>query len=161
MRSSVGQIVTPSPHGNTFSYHRFRWPMALILWNRILGLVAVHTPTMPLHIACMHHLPHLHSKLFILAHELVDREPESATSWYAVGVWYLTQKKWPEARTYFRCVHISDTIGLRGSFMTSKTSLMDPRFGPAWIAFAHTFAFEGEHDHAVTAYSTCARMFAG
>lgn len=38
---------------------------------------------------------------------------------------------------------------------------MDPRFGPAWIAFAHTFALEGEHDHAVTAYSTCARMFAG
>lgn len=38
---------------------------------------------------------------------------------------------------------------------------MDPRFGPAWIAFAHTFAMEGEHDHAVTAYSTCARMFAG
>jgi len=159
MRSSVGQIVMPSRRGKTFSYHRFRW--VLIFWNRILGLVAVHTPTMPLHIACMHHLPHLHSKLFILAHELVDREPESATSWYAVGVWYLTQKKWPEARTYFRCVHISDTIRHRGSFMTSKTSLMDPRFGPAWIAFAHTFAFEGEHDHAVTAYSTCARMFAG
>lgn len=38
---------------------------------------------------------------------------------------------------------------------------MDPRFGPAWIAFAHTFALEGEHDHAVTAYSTCARMFTG
>jgi anaphase-promoting complex subunit 6 len=38
---------------------------------------------------------------------------------------------------------------------------MDPRFGPAWIAFAHTFAMEGEHDHAVTAYSTCARMFVG
>lgn len=45
--------------------------------------------------------------------------------------------------------------------MNSKTSLMDPRFAPAWIAFAHTFALEGEHDHAVTAYSTCARMFTG
>lgn len=43
----------------------------------------------------------------------------------------------------------------------SKTSLMDPRFAPAWVAFGHTFALEGEHDHAVTAYSTCARMFAG
>jgi anaphase-promoting complex subunit 6 len=69
---------------------------------RVLGLVAVHAPTMPLHIACMHHLQHLHSNLFILAHELVDREPESAISWYAVGVWYLTQKKWADARTYFR-----------------------------------------------------------
>ena len=38
---------------------------------------------------------------------------------------------------------------------------MDPRFGPAWIAFGHTFALESEHDHAVTAYSTCARMFTG
>ena len=76
-------------------------------WSRILGLVAVHTPTMPLHIACMHYLSHLHSKLFILAHELVDREPESATSWYAVGVWYLTQKKWSDARTYFRCARFS------------------------------------------------------
>lgn len=47
------------------------------------------------------------------------------------------------------------------SFMISKTSLMDPRFGPAWVAFGHTFALEGEHDHAVTAYSTCARMFTG
>jgi len=125
-------------------YAQFRWLDCYAITSRILSLVAVHIPTMPLHIACMHHLSHLHSKLFILAHELVDREPESATSWYAVGVWYLTQKKWSDARTYF-----------------SKTSLMDPRFGPAWIAFAHTFAFEGEHDHAVTAYSTCARMFAG
>ncbi|TFY65559.1 hypothetical protein EVG20_g5530 [Dentipellis fragilis] len=125
-------------------YAQFRWADCFVITSRILGLVAVHAPTMPLHIACMHHLKHLHSKLFILAHELVEREPESAISWYAVGVWYLTQKKWADARTYF-----------------SKTSLMDPRFGPAWIAFAHTFAFEGEHDHAVTAYSTCARMFTG
>lgn len=43
----------------------------------------------------------------------------------------------------------------------SKTSLMDPRFAPAWIAFAHAFSMEGEHDHAVTAYSTCARLYTG
>jgi anaphase-promoting complex subunit 6 len=43
----------------------------------------------------------------------------------------------------------------------SKTSLMDPRFAPAWIAFGHTFAVEGEHDHAITAYSTAARLFQG
>ncbi|KAI0767907.1 TPR-like protein [Irpex lacteus] len=125
-------------------YSQFRWADCHVITSRILGLVSVHAPTMPLHIACLYHLPHLHSKLFILAHELVEREPESPISWYAVGVWYLTTKKWSEARTYF-----------------SKTSLMDPRFAPAWIAFAHTFALEGEHDHAVTAYSTCARMFTG
>ena len=136
--------------------------------HRILGLVSVHAPTMPLHIACLHHLKHLHSKLFVLAHELVEREPESPISWYAVGVWYLTQKKWSDARTYFRCVVVYCSLlavlytdGPPYIISDSKTSLMDPRFGPAWIAFAHTFAFEGEHDHAVTAYSTCARMFTG
>ena len=72
------------------------------LYASILALVDVHEHTMPLHIACMHHLPHLHSKLFILAHEMVEKEPEAAMSWYAVGVWYLTSKKWAEARTYFR-----------------------------------------------------------
>src|SRR6266545_7466906 len=59
---------------------------------------------MPLHIACMYHLSHLHSKLFILAHEMVDREPENPISWYAVGVWYLGGQKWPQARQYFRSV---------------------------------------------------------
>ncbi|KAF8072071.1 hypothetical protein FPV67DRAFT_1483779 [Lyophyllum atratum] len=125
-------------------YANFRWADCFVITSRILGLVSIHNATMPLHIACMYHLSHLHSKLFILAHEMVDREPENPISWYAVGVWYLSGGKWAQARQYF-----------------SKTSLMDPRFGPAWIAFAHTFALEGEHDHAVTAYSTCARMFTG
>ncbi|KAG6833379.1 hypothetical protein H0H87_007996 [Tephrocybe sp. NHM501043] len=125
-------------------YANFRWADCFVITSRILGLVSIHNSTMPLHIACMYHLSHLHSKLFILAHEMVDREPENPISWYAVGVWYLSGGKWAQARQYF-----------------SKTSLMDPRFGPAWIAFAHTFALEGEHDHAVTAYSTCARMFTG
>ena len=38
---------------------------------------------------------------------------------------------------------------------------MDPHFGPAWIGFAHTFAAEGEHDQAISAYSTAARLFQG
>ena len=67
-----------------------------------MGLVNVHNASMPLHIACMYHLSHLHSKLFILAHEMVDREPENPMSWYAVGVWYLSGCKWGQARQYFR-----------------------------------------------------------
>lgn len=64
-------------------------------------MVSVHGPTMALHIACMYHLSHLHSKLFLLAHELVDTNPEASISWYAVGVWYLATKKWEEARNFF------------------------------------------------------------
>ena len=121
----------------------------------------MHAPTMPLHIACMHHLPYLHSKLFMLAHELVEKEPEAAISWYTVGVWYLTSRKWGEARKYFRYVCVGLVLIRCLMIPCSKTSLMDPRFGPAWIAFGHTFAIEGEHDHAITAYSTSARLFQG
>lgn len=76
---------------------------------RILGLTAVHAPTMPLHIACLYHIARQHSKLFILAHELVEREPESHISWYAVGVWYMSVKKYSDARTYFRFVRTLPT----------------------------------------------------
>ena len=38
---------------------------------------------------------------------------------------------------------------------------MDANFGMAWIGFAHSFAFEGEHDQAISAYSTAAKMFKG
>ena len=41
----------------------------------------------------------------------------------------------------------------------SKSSLLDPRFAPSWIAFGHSFSLEGESDQAVTAYSTAARKF--
>lgn len=125
-------------------YTSFRWGECFAVTSRILALTSLHTPTVPLHIACMYHLNHLHSKLFLLAHEMVDREPENPLSWYAVGIWYLTNGKWGDARAYL-----------------SKTTLMDPRFAPAWAAFGHTFALEAEHDHAVTAYSTCARIFPG
>lgn len=70
--------------------------------SRILGLTNVHKNTMPLHIACMYHLSHLNSQLFLLAHELVDKEPENAISWYSVGIWYMCVEKYQEARTYFR-----------------------------------------------------------
>lgn len=52
----------------------------------------------------MYYLTHMRSKLFVLAHEMVDREPENPLAWYAVGVWYLAGAKYPLARQYFGCV---------------------------------------------------------
>ena len=101
--------VTSRQVSQTFARPRI---LMQLLNFRILGLVTVHAPTMPLHIACLYHLSHLHSKLFILAHELVEREPENPISWYAVGVWYLTIKKWSEARTYFRSVTSAYIVGI-------------------------------------------------
>ena len=73
----------------------------LISYVRILALHSSHRPTLPLHLSCMHHLPHLRSKLFLLAHDLVENEPDDAISWYAVGMWYFSGRRWEESRRYF------------------------------------------------------------
>ncbi|KAF8322575.1 TPR-like protein [Clavulina sp. PMI_390] len=125
-------------------FSQFRYADCFAITSRILENTKIHPPTLRLHIACMQQLPNQRPKLFLLAHELMQKEPESPISSYAVASWYIFAKKYPMARRWI-----------------AKTTLMDPRNEPAWIAFAHTFAFEGEHDQAITAYSTCARLFRG
>ncbi|KAG9017193.1 anaphase promoting complex subunit cdc16 [Tulasnella sp. 427] len=125
-------------------YAQYRWQDAFTITSRIQELVGIHPTSLPIHIACMHNLRHLHPRLFLLAHQLVDKDPDEPVSWYAVGVYYLMTRKFLDARKFF-----------------SKANLMDPRFGPAWIGFAHSYSYEGEHDHAIVAYSTAARLFPG
>ncbi|WVO17769.1 hypothetical protein L204_105467 [Cryptococcus depauperatus] len=125
-------------------YAKYKWEECYAVTSKILSRIPNHPAALPLHLACMHHLPRLRSSLFMLAHDLVEQDPGAATTWYAVGLWYFSGKKWGHARRYF-----------------SKANLIDSRFAPAWIAFAHSFAYEGEHDHAITAYSTSARLFSG
>lgn len=71
---------------------------------RILQRLPNHPSALPLHLACMHHIHRLRSSLFMLAHDLVDQDPQAATTWYAVGLWYFSGKRWGEARRYFRYV---------------------------------------------------------
>ena len=121
-----------------------QWEDCYVITSSILERIPGHTGSLPLHLACMYHIPRLHSTLFLFAHDLVEEEPHQAMTWYAVGLWYLCGKKWGDARRYF-----------------SKACLIDQRNGPAWIAFAHSHAWEGEHDQAITAYSTAQRQFPG
>lgn len=125
-------------------YTALRFADCFAVTSRIVARHPTHRATLPLHLSCMYHLPKLRSRLFVLAHQLVDTDPDDALSWYAVGLWYFTGRRWEEARRYF-----------------GKSVLLDARFGPAWVAFAHTYAFEGEHDQAITAYSTALRHFQG
>jgi len=97
----------------------------------------------PTYLACLHELGEK-NKIFLVSHNLADNHPDEPCTWLAVGVYYLTIGRIAEARRFF-----------------SKSSMMDPHFGPAWIGFAHTFAAEGEHDQAISAYSTAARLFQG
>ncbi|KAF2197137.1 TPR-like protein [Delitschia confertaspora ATCC 74209] len=120
-----------------------RFQSALQLTSSIIQIDRYNFSAMPIHLACLHELGETNA-LFLLAHELVDAHPEEPCAWLAIGVYYLSISRIAEARRYF-----------------SKASMMDPHFGPAWIGFAHTFAAEGEHDQAISAYSTAARLFQG
>ncbi|KAI9846328.1 MAG: anaphase promoting complex subunit cdc16 [Sclerophora amabilis] len=120
-----------------------RFKDALMLTKSILDTDKYNFSIYPLHLACLHELNQKNT-LFLVSHDLADHHPDEPCTWLAVGVYYLTINKIAEARRFF-----------------SKASMMDPHFGPAWIGFAHTFAAEGEHDQAISAYSTAARLFQG
>lgn len=120
-----------------------RFQDAVNLTTQILTVDPYNFACVPLHLALLAQLGHTHS-LFSLSHDLADTHPGEPCTWLAVGTYYLSMNRVPEARSYF-----------------SKASLMDPHFGAAWIGFAHTFAAEGESDQAIAAYSTAARLFQG
>lgn len=124
-----------------FTHCRFN--EALQLTSSVLADDKYNFAILPVHLASLHELGQKNA-LFLLAHDLTDTHPSEPCTWLAVGIYYLSISRIAEARRYF-----------------SKASVMDPHFGPAWIGFAHTFAAEGEHDQAISAYSTAARLFQG
>lgn len=69
------------------------------------------------------------AELFCIAHKLVDLYSDQAISWYAVGCYYDLIGKSDPARRYL-----------------SKATSIDRLFGPAWLAYGHSFAKENEHD---------------
>ena len=120
-----------------------RFEQVLEITKTVLDSDEYNFSIYPLHLACLHELNKTND-LFLLAHQLADLHPGEPSTWLAVGIYYLSISQIAEARRYF-----------------TKASIMDPHFGPAWIGFAHTFAAEGEHDQAINAYSTGARLFQG
>lgn len=120
-----------------------RFKEALAITASVLDTDEYNFSIYPLHLACLYELSQRNA-LFLLSHRLADVHPDEPGTWLAVGVYYLSISQIAEARRFF-----------------SKASMMDPHFGPAWIGFAHTFAAEGEHDQAISAYSTAARLFQG
>lgn len=124
-------------------YTQCRYKDALGITGGILDSDKYNFAVYPIHLACLHEL-RMTNVLFLVAHDLADHHPEEPCTWLAVGIYYFSIGRVADARRYF-----------------SKASMMDAHFGPAWIGFAHTFAAEGEHDQAISAYSTAARLFTG
>lgn len=82
--------------------------------------------------------------LFCIAHKLVDLYSDQAISWYAVGCYYDLIGKSDPARRYL-----------------SKATAIDRLFGPAWLAYGHSFAKENEHDQAMAAYFKATQLMRG
>ncbi|KAG0323650.1 anaphase promoting complex subunit cdc16 [Dissophora globulifera] len=111
--------------------------------KRILEMDKFNLACIPIHLVSLYELD-LKNELFFIAHELVDQHPKHAIAWFAVGVYYYLTRNLTEARRYF-----------------GKASTIDPHYGPAWIGFGHSFALEGEHDQAISAYATSMKLFQG
>lgn len=123
-------------------FARMKYEDAYIVTKRIMEISQDHEASLSIYISTMYMIDRLRPTLFLVAHHLTEMDPDLPAAWYAVGCWYLGTKQWLEARKYF-----------------SKCVQMDPRFAPAWIAFAHTFSYEGESDQAIVSYSTAERLF--
>ncbi|CAD7705302.1 unnamed protein product [Ostreobium quekettii] len=84
------------------------------------------------------------NELFLRAHKLTKESPESALSWYAIGVYYMCTEQFENARRYF-----------------GRANSIDRWFAPAWVGFGNAFAAQDESDQAMAAYRTAYRCFPG
>jgi anaphase-promoting complex subunit 6 len=124
-------------------YTQCRFREALELTSNILTFDPYNVSTLPQHLACLHELQEKNA-LYLLSHSLADTHPNSPLTYLAIGTYYLTISSIASARRYF-----------------SQASMLDPTLAAAWLGFAHTFSIEGEHEQAISAYSTAARLFPG
>ena len=123
-------------------YARMKYEDAYTVTKRIMEVSKDHEASLAIYISTMCVIERLRPTLFLVAHHLLEVDPDLPVGWYAVGCWYLGTRQWLEARKNF-----------------SKSVQLDPRFAPGWIAFAHTFSYEGESDQAIVSYSTAERLF--
>lgn len=120
-----------------------KFQKCLDVCERILALEDLNLAILPYYLSSLHELGGK-NKLFIVAHRLAEEQADHFLTWLAIGTYYLSIQKMSEARRFF-----------------SKASMIHPNSGAAWIGFAHTFALEGEHEQAINAYATAARLFPG
>ncbi|KNC84554.1 hypothetical protein SARC_03227 [Sphaeroforma arctica JP610] len=124
-------------------YDRLCYGKCYSITSNILQDNPHHSDCLSLHVDVLVSLSKKND-LFLLAHKLVSNAPKAAFSWYAVGCYYYLIEKQDQARHYF-----------------TKATNIDKLYGMAYLAFGHSFAVEGEHDQAMAAYCTAARLLKG
>ncbi|XP_034233878.1 cell division cycle protein 16 homolog isoform X2 [Thrips palmi] len=124
-------------------FYNCKFQSCLKLTEEVLKKDPYHSNCLSVHIGCLVELKKS-NQLFYLAHRLVDLHPEMAISWFAVGCYYYLIGKSDPARRYL-----------------TKATVLDRLFGPAWLAFGHSFAAENEHDQAMSAYFKASQLMKG
>ncbi|CAM0135855.1 unnamed protein product [Umbelopsis sp. WA50703] len=132
MQSRVETLLTQS-----------KFEDCLEMCKRIRREDEFNTSYVPAYLTCLFELKKK-TELFEFANELVKQIPLAEVTWYGVGMYYFYIKNYTEARRYF-----------------SQATTINQYFAPAWLAFGHTFAVEKEHDQAISAYATSARLIPG
>ena len=102
-----------------------------------------HPSLLQLHVLCCVEKKKT-AELFSLGHKLVGNFPSSPLAWFTVSCYYLTLQNHQDARKYL-----------------TKVLNLDGNFAPAHLAFGVSFAAEGEHDQAISAFSKTARTMRG
>lgn len=115
----------------------------LALCTKIIERDELNISAVSNYLSCLYELGGK-NKLFLMAHRLAENYPNHYITWVAIGIYYFAIKQISEARLFF-----------------SKASILNPNFASAWIGFAHTFAADGEHEQAISAYATASRLFPG
>ncbi|XP_033226801.1 cell division cycle protein 16 homolog isoform X2 [Belonocnema kinseyi] len=147
----MGVLVTDRLRGNLDMqvseaerlYYNCDYQQCFTLTESILKKDPYHNGCLPVHIACLVELKKTNA-LFYMAHKLVDLYPDMALAWFAVGCYYFSIGKSDPARRYL-----------------AKATALDRLFGPAWLAYGHSFAVENEHDQAMAAYFKASQLMKG
>lgn len=126
-----------------YLYVQCNFDECLIVCEKILLRDKFNYHVLPYFLNCLYEVGGK-NKLFLVSHQLAEQNPTHPVTWLAIGIYYLAINKIGEARKYF-----------------SKATLLNPNYGYAWIGFAHTFAAEGEHEQAISAYAYAAKLFPG
>ena len=97
----------------------------------------------PMLCSCMIELNKV-GELYSLAYKLANNCGDKFISWYAVGCYYYSIKKFDLSRKYFL-----------------KCNQLNKNFPEGWIALGNSYAGQDESDQALNAYRTCLRLFPG
>ncbi|KYR02145.1 hypothetical protein DLAC_00948 [Tieghemostelium lacteum] len=126
-----------------FYHHQYR--LAYNITKRILKEDRHYSNRVCLmvHLSSMFELD-MSNELYYTCHQLLETSTQPAISWYGVACYY----------------HLIGNHDMTLRFFTKATTI-DSRNGAFWLGFGHFFADKGEHDQAMAAYRTSARLLTG